>query len=1054
MRKLLFILLLPILVLAGAALAQPYENSSVVGQAQDRVLVTVKEGVQINLDKSTDPTKVGVAALDAVSSRFAVHEVDRVFYDLVKHDKADDAEPFKRVLEVFFDTRHDLQDVIKAYDAVPEVEKVEAVDICKMYDAYLPSDLSASQWYLRNSTIGGGDVRAVGAWNQALGDSNIIVAVIDSGVDWQHPDLGGTHPDKVNGALWTNWAEYYGTPGFDDDSNGKVDDIRGWDFVHFPGGGYPDEDDSNQDNDPSDYESHGTQCAGIVAAIANNGQGIAGTAHGCKVMAVRAGFLPDGEDQGVVYMSWIISAILYASNSGADIINCSWGSTSQLSSAVAYAQARNILLVNAAGNDDNDEADYLGTRSGVLAVAATGTADGKASFSSYGSWVEISAPGVSMYTTTYDRFTGNHIYSSVQGTSFSSPLTAGAAALVWSANPSWTYTQVADHLIATADNIDAENPGYEGLLGAGRVNLLRALGDEYHQFPDEFPTLFDAMNSASEGDVIQIRGDVEIAGPLEVLGGKDLSVLGGYDASYSSRDPENNKTVVTSNLTQPCMRFVGGEITSATVVDGFHFTGGGGTQFSGIPYNGRYGGGVIVNNVSPTLRNLEISGCSVGSNSLLGCGGGMMLNNSSSVLENIHIHGNTGIYGGGLFANNSTVTMTNCVIEDNTVLTNNVAYPPKGGGLYAVDSDLTMTDCSVSGHVELENGGGIFLTESSGSAMFQMTGGSITDNSAKAAGGGLYMSGGTAQMSKVSITGNTKTAASTFMNGGGFHFNGTAASLDSLVCQDNEANLGGGGGFSACPSAEITNSLITGNIGQYFGGGLSLENTDGVLDGNTIAANDATFSGAGGVYAPTGVLSLSNNIIAANTGGSSLANGLNVGAEPSVFSCNDVYGNATSDFGGMADPTGSNGNISADPDFCGSGDNPYNLKSTSPCTPANSGGCDLIGARTSGCGAAPVLDPDSGVPSTFAVQKAFPNPFNPKTTIRFALPQAAHTSVVIYDVAGRKVKTVVDEMLTAQVHDVSWTGDDDNGRQVAAGVYFYMVSSGEHRSVGRMALVK
>ncbi len=228
----------------------------------------------------------------------------------------------------------DLDEVEAAYEALPEVEQVRFVDICKMYDAYLPNDpgIAGQQWYLRNTNVGGGDIRALGGWAEALGDSNIVVCILDSGVDWHHPDLGGTHPDKVNGAIWTNWTEYYGSAGVDDDGNGFIDDIRGWDFVNGVTG-WPDEDTQTPDNDPMDYESHGTNCSGCVAAITNNGIGIAGTAPGCKIMAVRAGWLPDGDGQGVVRMDWASQGIVYAANNGAKIINCSWGSASSLSPA-------------------------------------------------------------------------------------------------------------------------------------------------------------------------------------------------------------------------------------------------------------------------------------------------------------------------------------------------------------------------------------------------------------------------------------------------------------------------------------------------------------------------------------------------------------------------------------------------------------------------------------------------------------------------------------------------------------------------------------------------
>jgi subtilisin family serine protease len=1040
-------------LLSGVALAQPYENPSVIGQVPGRVVITVKEGVSMALDKSAGQVKVGVPSLDALASRYQVHDMDQMHAGLTSNFKNKVAASyFDRVWSVDFPEHLDLNDVKKAYEALPEVEEVRLVDICKLYDAYLPNDVSGNQWYLRNMTPGGADIRAVGGWNQALGDSNIIVAVIDSGVDWHHPDLGGSHPDKVNGALWTNWAEYYGNPFQDDDGNGKIDDIRGWDFVNIPASsGWPDEDVTTQDNDPMDYESHGTNCAGCVAAITNNGLGIAGTAPGCKVMALRAGYLPNGEDQGVVRMDFVSSAILYATNNGAKIINCSWGSSSYIATPVNAAINEGLLIITAAGNDNDEVASYLGTRSDVLAVAATDQSDVKASFSSYGSWVELSAPGVGIYTTAYSRFSGESTYATVQGTSFSSPIACGAAALLWSANPTYTRQQIAALLVNSCDDIDDINPTYANKLGSGRVNMLKALGDNMHRYPSEFPTLYDAMNSAAEADTIGIEGGVDIPGPVTVIGGKNLTIYAGYDSGYTTRDPINNKATITGTVSSSVLKFTG-TVTNGTIIDGLRITGGGGQNYSGIPFSARYGGGVVLNQVSPTLRNIEITGNTVGSASQLGCGGGLMMNGSTAVLENIHIHGNTGIFGGGLFAYNSTATLTDCIIEDNTLIQDNLSEAPKGGGLYAVNSDLTLVNTSASGHQDLDSGGGMFLDQTD----LTMTGGHISGNSAKTSGGGLYMTGGNADLTAVTFDGNTKTATSTFMNGGGFYFTGAAVALDSLTCTANEANAGGAGAILACTSADLGNSLIAGNTAQFYGGGVAFQNVPtGTIAGNTIAGNDGTLSGAGGLYLNGSSLDLQNNLVALNTGGASFGNGVALISSTAAFSCNDVYGNTSPEFSGVDDPTGTGGNISLDPLFCNAGLGDYGLTSGSPCLAENSGGCGQIGALGLGCGGeVPVPDDQGGLPTVFKVEQNFPNPFNPRTTIRFALPEAGRTTVTIYDVAGRLVRTVMDDVLPAQVHDVAWTGDDDNGRQVAAGVYFYMVSNGDQRKVGRMALVK
>lgn len=1060
MKQILFAALIALTLGATLAGAQPYENSSVVGQVQDRLLVILKEDVQIHRDKAVDPVKLGVARLDAVADRFGVHTMDPLFGGMTAmiRDKSSRSD-LERVWAVDFPEEMGLHRVKAAYEALPEVERVDFVDICKNY-GFLPNDpqlVAGNQWYLRNLNLGGGDVRAVGGWNQTLGDSNIVICILDSGVDWNHPDLGGDHPDKVNGAILTNWTEYYGTPGVDDDSNGYIDDIRGWDFVTGVSG-WPGEDTQTPDNDPSDWEGHGTACAGVAAAITNNGIGIAGAAPGCKILPVRCGWLPNGSSQGVVRMDWAAQGIIYATGRGADIINCSWGSSSSLSFAVSAAQNAGVQLVTAAGNDDTDSdpgngvPSWLSTRSGVLSVASTNLQDGKSSFSNYGTWVECAAPGESIYTTSYNSATGQSTYTTIQGTSFSSPLTAGALALIWSSNPSLTPLQLRAKLLDACDDIDAINPAYAGLLGAGRVNLLKALGDNRHLYPAEFPTFYDAVNSSATDDTIAIEGGQVFPGPLDIPG-KEINILAGYDAGYTTRDPVGNPAIVQGNVGSHALRFQG-DVTPATVLDGFRVQGGGGQNLSGIPYTGRYGGGIMLNGESPTLRNIEVTGNSVGNASTLGLGGGIAMHDASPVLENVHVHGNTAVFGAGIFMNDSSPTFIDCVIEDNILISDNLANTPKGGGLYLVDSTADLTDCDVSGHTDLDQGGGIYAVGDDLSSILIMTRGSVTGNTAANGGAGIFIAGGEIQLTGVTVTDNVRSPAATFMYGGGIHGVGATAIIDSLRASGNDAHIGAAVHLQDAAFANITNSVLHDNTAQLWGGGVHLSAmAGGTVQGNTIAANDATISGAGGIYLANSPVDLANNIVAFNTGGPSFANGVAITGSAGTVSCNDVFGNTGTDWSGIADPTGTAGNISADPLFCDLATGKFNIQPTSPCDPGGSGGCGLIGALPGGCGLSPVPD-GSEIPVAFRVDQNYPNPFNPVTTIRFELPRAADTRVTIFDVAGRHVKTLVDEELAARVHEIKWTGDDEDGRGVAAGVYFYLVTSGKERSVGRMALVK
>ncbi len=1064
MKKILFPVLIALILGTATAGAGTFENSSVVGQVPDRILVTVKAGMTLSLDKSSGTPQVGIAALDALATKYSVHNMEPLYGDMTiklrerMQDKSA-ADVLDRVYAVDFPAEMGLDNVLAAYGALAEVEEVHPVDICKNYGGFLPDDpgISSSQYYLRNSSLGGGDIRALGGWTETLGDTNIVICILDSGVDWHHPDLGGDHPDKVNGAIWTNWTEYYGTPGVDDDSNGKIDDIRGWDFVTGVTGP-PGQDLQTPDNDPMDWGSHGTNCAGVAAAITNNGIGIAGAAPGCKIMAIRCGWTTtdsEGAPQGVVRMDFASPGIIYAAANGANIINCSWGSSSFLQNAVTTAQNAGVLVITAAGNDDSEtEISYLNSRNGVLGVAATDANDARANFSNYGAWVELSAPGVAIYTTAYVPDGDQHTYGSVQGTSFSSPLACGAAALLWSAHPTWPWSTIASLLTTTCDNIDAVNPDYEGLLGSGRINVQKALGDNVQQYPAEYPTLFDAIQCAVEGDTVKVEAATMINEPVS-LHDRGIKFFGGYDAGYMTRDLENSPTVITGNIAESTMRFQG-DIDNDTEVDGFRIIGGGGVIFGGIPYFGRYGGGIILNGTSPTLRNLDITGNSVGSDTELGCGGGIMINGSSPVLENVSIHGNTGVFGAGLFAFNSDITMINCDISDNIVITTNGSNPPQGGGMHVLDSDLAMTDCVVSGHLEATNGGGMFVGAYNTGSTLDMTGGEISGNTMTGDGGGLYFNGGSLNMTGVAVDNNLKSAAATFSHGGGIFATLADVTLDSLVVSGNEAHIGGGVDLTSCTDAVLMNSVLAGNTALFWGGGTNFQgNTSGSIAGNTITGNDGTFSGGGGIYVGSGTPAVTNNIVAFNTGSTvSNANGMVFLSPPVALSCNDSFGNDGLNYSGVPDPTGTDGNISEDPLFCDSAAGKFNLTPESPCAPAHSGACGLIGALASGCGMSPVPDEDGTVPVAFRVDQNFPNPFNPKTTIRFSLPSAGRTRVAIFDVAGHHVKTLVDEDLPAQAHQVVWTGEDDGGRNVAAGIYFYMVTNGNDRSVGRMALVK
>ncbi|MBU0690747.1 S8 family serine peptidase, partial [bacterium] len=299
-------------------------------------------------------------------------------------------------------------------------------------------------------------VDAEAAWMEVVGDPSVAIAINDVGVWFGHPEL--------EHARWQNDAEVNGAEGVDDDGNGYIDDLYGYDFVGMDGDPTP---------EPFTVEqTHGTHVAGIAVAARNNGRGIAGIASGCRIMAVRT-----GQGNSITHG---YEGILYACRSGVKIINCSWGggSDSQYEQEVIqYALDHGCVIVASAGNGNTIERHYPSSLEGVLSVAATGLGDRAASFTHYGPSIKVSAPGINILSTLWEE-NGNPSYAAWQGTSMSAPLVAGICALTELKFPTLSGRELAARVIASSEPIDAVNPDYAGWLGIGRVNAWRAVADE------------------------------------------------------------------------------------------------------------------------------------------------------------------------------------------------------------------------------------------------------------------------------------------------------------------------------------------------------------------------------------------------------------------------------------------------------------------------------------------------------------------------------------------------------------------------------------------------
>jgi hypothetical protein len=284
--------------------------------------------------------------------------------------------------------------------------------------------------------------QAPDGWDIEIGTENGVIAIEDWGVHVSNPELSYK--------LWQNPGEYFN--GQDDDGNGKIDDVFGWDFTEDDP--YPLPDTGN---------SHGTYMASIAAARTNDGYGMAGVCWGCPIMVLRSATL-----------SQAILSIGYAAVEGADVVNMSWtldpGVYDNLKYICDYAASLGVVLVAAAGNTPDGVQRPPAEYDSVLAVAATNQSDMKAGFSNYGSWVDISAPGVEILAS------GNDFgYNLIDGTSPATAIVSGLAGLIKSNYPGLREDAVRAMIIELADKIDDKNPGFEGMLGTGRINIYRSL---------------------------------------------------------------------------------------------------------------------------------------------------------------------------------------------------------------------------------------------------------------------------------------------------------------------------------------------------------------------------------------------------------------------------------------------------------------------------------------------------------------------------------------------------------------------------------------------------
>jgi subtilisin family serine protease/PKD repeat protein/N-acetylneuraminic acid mutarotase len=456
------------------------DNRSQTGFFPDRVIVKFRTGIIQSDDQGSKISQADSSALNNLLARHHIRTIRPLFdknvipflesshtgFGVWGRSSAKvslSSTELERIQILELPSGSNVMGSVAAIVADPIVEWVEPD--YKAFSVGVPNDaLYSEQWALEK-------INAPNAWDVTTGNPAVILALLDSGLDITHPDLSNR--------LWSNPGEIAGN-GIDDDNNGFIDDVNGWNFVAGT-------------NEISDDDGHGTKVAGVAAAETNNLLGISGMCWNCRLMVVKV-----MQGGGMLYYSDIARGLAYAAAKGAQVINLSLGgySNSNMLREAIQAASLSTIIVAASGDDNSDAQFYPAAYPEVLAVGGTSVSDSRVAFSNYGDWVDLAAPAEDLMTT----FVGG-TYGLASGTSFAAPLVAGTAGLVWSQHPDWSPAMVRAQIINTARSIDDNG------LGNSRIDASSAVTTRPHPALSIGEILInnDAYGRPTPGSAVQLK---------------------------------------------------------------------------------------------------------------------------------------------------------------------------------------------------------------------------------------------------------------------------------------------------------------------------------------------------------------------------------------------------------------------------------------------------------------------------------------------------------------------------------------------------------------------
>lgn len=772
------------------------------------------------------------------------------------------------------------------------------------------------QWALNNDACefpvpGGGsergtagcDMNAPEAWDITTGDSNVVVAVIDSGVDYDHNDLAAN--------MWT-------------DANG----FHGYDFF-------------SEDNYPMDEYGHGTHCAGIIAADGNNTTDIAGICWTAKIMAVKL------SGTSINFPTTpILRGVVYAVDNGADVLSCSWGSydLNAVKEVIDYAQSQGAVVVAAAGNDNSDSPQYPAAYDNVIAVAATDANDNRTYFTNYGDWIHVAAPGaniVSLHAAGTDLCEdGDHYYPHsdanapmyiCSGTSMACPHVAGLAGLCLAEEPNLTPGDVMLLLRFNSDDVGDPNLGY------GRINAHKTLSAIDPNFPDPNkatePDPCHHANSVSINTYLTWTPD-DLASSHDVYLGTDFNDVN--DANTSSGVFQGNVLIalfdpaaLDQNTTYH-WRIDERNFSGSAKGDVWDFTTRDGTIIY-VDDDANDGGDGM--SWATAFNKLE-DAFDITVNDEIWVAAGTYAPDTNDRSKGFAPPEDTKLYGGfagtetsrgardaNLALNVSTLSGDINVPND----ANDNCYHVISGSDNLVLDRFTVTAGNADGSGLNDRGAGMYNYDT---LYISVTDCTFTQNVASLFGGALY------NWRAIVTIGNCTFSNNKAVCGGAIRSDDSLTTLTNSTITENEVTASGGG-FAALTSFDIIrNSQFTNNTAAHYGGGVMAGwYGHGAIENCTFSGNEAQNQRGGGLAVISNTSTdVTNCVFWDNQANDSNEVYTNASVTLSYCDIRDAY-----DANGVWDSNlGSDGggNIDQDPCFVDDDANDFHIGPNSPCIDA------------------------------------------------------------------------------------------------------------------------